>query len=167
LGKNFASTISPWIVTLDALEPFRTESPVQDPEPLPYLRHGKNKNFDINLQVSIQPDGGDETVVTNSNFKYMYWSMAQQLAHHTVNGCNVRSGDMMGSGTISGPTKESYGSMLELTWRGQHPIVLNDGTQRKFINDGDTVIMRAHCYKNGVRIGFGNCIGKVLPALNF
>ena len=167
LGKNFASTISPWIVTLDALEPFRTESPVQDPEPLPYLRHGKNKNFDINLQVSIQPDGGDETVVTNSNFKYMYWSMAQQLAHHTVNGCNVRSGDMMGSGTISGPTKESYGSMLELTWRGQHPIVLNDGTQRKFIHDGDTVIMRAHCYKNGVRIGFGNCIGKVLPALNF
>lgn len=167
LGKNFASTISPWIVTLDALEPFRTESPVQDPEPLPYLRHGKNKNFDINLQVSIQPDGGDETVVTNSNFKYMYWSMAQQLAHHTVNGCNVRSGDMMGSGTISGPTKESYGSMLELTWRGQHPIVLNDGTQRKFINDGDTVIMRAHCYKNGVRIGFGNCIGKVLPAFNF
>ena len=167
LGKNFASTISPWIVTLDALEPFRTESPVQDPEPLPYLRHGKNKNFNINLQVSIQPDGGDETVVTNSNFKYMYWSMAQQLAHHTVNGCNVRSGDMMGSGTISGPTKESYGSMLELTWRGQHPIVLNDGTQRKFINDGDTVIMRAHCYKNGVRIGFGNCIGKVLPALNF
>ena len=167
LGKNFASTISPWIVTLDALEPFRTESPMQDPEPLPYLRHGKNKNFDINLQVSIQPDGADETVVTNSNFKYMYWSMAQQLAHHTVNGCNVRSGDMMGSGTISGPTKESYGSMLELTWRGQHPIVLNDGTQRKFINDGDTVIMRAHCYKNGVRIGFGNCIGKVLPALDF
>ncbi len=165
LGKNFASTISPWIVTLDALEPFRTEGPVQDPAPLPYLQHGKNKNFDIELQVAIQPEGGEETVVANSNFKYMYWSMAQQLTHHTVNGCNVRSGDMMGSGTISGPTKDSYGSMLELTWRGQDPITLKDGSQRKFINDNDTVIMRAYCEKDGLRIGFGECSGKVLPAL--
>ncbi|GEQ86627.1 fumarylacetoacetase [Patiriisocius marinistellae] len=165
LGKSFASTISPWIVTLDALEPFRTDGPTQDPEPLPYLeQHGK-MNFDINLQVGIKPEDGEETVVANSNFKYMYWSMAQQLTHHTVNGCNVRSGDMMGSGTISGPTKDSYGSMLELTWRGQNPIKLSDGTERKFINDGDTVIMRAHCEKDGLRIGFGECDGKVLPAI--
>ena len=165
LGKNFASTISPWIVTLDALEQFRTEGPSQDPKPLPYLQQGKRKNFDIKLQAAIQPEGGDETIVANSNFKYMYWSMAQQLAHHTVNGCNVRSGDMMGSGTISGPTKDSYGSMLELTWRGQNPITLSDGTKRKFIDDNDTVIMRAYCQNDKMRIGFGECSGKVLPAL--
>lgn len=167
LGKNFASTISPWIVTLDALEPFRTDGPKQDPEPLPYLQHGKNKNFDIKLQAGIKPSGGEETIVANSNFKYMYWSMAQQLTHHTVNGCNVRSGDMMGSGTISGPTKDSFGSMLELTWRGQNPIKLKDGSERKFINDGDTVIMRGYCEKDGLRIGFGKCSGKVLPARPF
>jgi fumarylacetoacetase len=165
LGKNFASTISPWIVTLDALEQFRTEGPSQDPKPLPYLQQGKRKNFDIKLQAAIQPEGGDETIVANSNFKYMYWSMAQQLAHHTVNGCNVRSGDMMGSGTISGPTKDSYGSMLELTWRGQNPITLSDGTKRKFIDDNDTVIMRAYCQNDKMRIGFGECSGKILPAL--
>ena len=164
LGKNFASTISPWIVTLDALEPFRTEGPKQDPTPLPYLQHGSNKNFDIHLQVGIQPEGDEETVVANSNFKYMYWSMAQQLTHHTVNGCNVRSGDMMGSGTISGPTKDSYGSMLELSWRGQHPVQLKNGKERKFINDYDTVIMRAHAEKDGLRIGFGECTGKILPS---
>ncbi|MBL4888291.1 MAG: fumarylacetoacetase [Flavobacteriaceae bacterium] len=165
LGKSFASTISPWIVTLDALEPFRVEGPNQEPQPLPYLQHGENKSFDINLQVAIKPENQDETVVCNSNFKYMYWSMAQQLAHHTVNGCNIRSGDMMGSGTISGPTKDAYGSMLELSWRGQHPLKLNDGSERKFIKDHDTVIMRAYAQKNGVRIGFGECSGKVLPAL--
>lgn len=165
LGKNFASTISPWIVTLDALEPFRTNGPKQDPTPLPYLAHGDNKNFDIKLQVAIQPKDDEETVVANSNFKYMYWSMAQQLTHHTVNGCNLRSGDMMGSGTISGPTKDSYGSMLELSWRGQNPISLKNGKERKFIQDNDTVIMRAHSEKNGLRIGFGECIGKILPAL--
>ncbi len=164
LGKNFASTISPWIVTLDALEHFRTEGPVQDPAPLPYLQQGKRKNFDIKLQAAIKPDKGEETVITNSNFKYMYWSMAQQLAHHTVNGCNVLSGDMMGSGTISGPTKDSYGSMLELTWRGQNPIKLKDGTERKFINDYDTVVMRAYCENDKLRIGFGKCTGKILPA---
>ncbi len=165
LGKNFASTISPWIVTLDALEPFRTEGPKQEPQPLPYLRQTGKKNFDIKLQVGIKPENGEETTLANSNFKYMYWSMAQQLTHHTVNGCNVRSGDMMGSGTISGPTKDSYGSMLELTWRGQNPVTLKDGTTRKFVQDGDTVIMRAHCEKDGLRIGFGECIGKILPAL--
>jgi len=164
LGKSFASTISPWIVTLDALEPFRTNGPIQNPAPLAYLQHGENKNFDIKLQVGIQPEGDEETIVANSNFKYMYWSMAQQLTHHTVNGCNVRSGDMMGSGTISGPTKEEYGSMLELSWRGQNPVQLKNGVERKFINDNDTVIMRAYSEKDGLRIGFGKCIGKVLPA---
>ena len=165
LGKSFASTISPWIVTLDALEPFRTDGPVQDPAPLPYLSQDGNMNFDIHLEVGIQPEGGEETVLAKSNFKYMYWSMAQQLTHHTLNGCNVRSGDMMGSGTISGPTKDSYGSMLELTWRGANPLTLKDGTERKFINDGDNVKMRAYCEKDGLRIGFGNCDGKVLPAV--
>jgi len=167
LGKNFASTISPWIVTLDALEPYRTDNPKQVNEPLPYLKVDGQKSYDIKLQVGIQPEGKEETVVANSNFKYMYWTMVQQLAHHTVNGCNVRSGDMMGSGTISGPTKDSYGSMLELSWRGQNPIPLNDGSERKFINDNDTVIMRAHCDNNDVRIGFGDCTGKVLPAIEF
>ncbi len=167
LGKSFASTISPWIVTLDALDGFRVDGPTQDPAPLPYLAQGGRENFDIKLEVAIQPENSEETVVATSNFKYMYWSMAQQLAHHTVNGCNVQSGDMMGSGTISGPTKEEYGSMLELTWRGQNPIKLKDGSQRKFINDNDTVVMRAHCENDEIRLGFGDCIGKVLPALPF
>jgi fumarylacetoacetase len=166
LGKSFASTISPWIVTLDALEPFRTNGPKQDPAPLPYLEHGENKNFDIKLQVAIQPENDEETVVANSNFKYMYWSMAQQLTHHTVNGCNVRSGDMMGSGTISGPTKDSYGSMLELSWRGQNSVPLKNGKERKFIQDNDTIVMRAYAEKDGLRIGFGECNGKVLPAID-
>ncbi len=164
LGKNFASTISPWIVTLDALEPFRVTNPSQEPTPLPYLQlEGKN-SFDINLQVGIKPKGSKETIVANSNFKYMYWTMAQQLAHHTVNSCNVRAGDMMGSGTISGQTPDSYGSMLELTWRGANPIKMDDGTERKFINDKDTVIMRAYSENEEVRIGFGECIGKIKPA---
>jgi fumarylacetoacetase len=167
LGKNFASTISPWIVTLDALEAFRVAGPVQDPPPLPYLSQEGKKNFDIKLEVSIKPENGEETQVATSNFKYMYWSMAQQLAHHTVNGCNVCSGDMMGSGTISGSTKAEFGSMLELTWKGENPITLKDGSQRKFINDNDTVIMRGHCENEEVRIGFGECVGKVLPAFPF
>jgi fumarylacetoacetase len=166
LGKSFASTISPWIVTLDALEPFRTNGPKQDPTPLPYLKHGENKNFDIKLQVAIKPENDEETVVTNSNFKYMYWSMAQQLTHHTVNGCNVRSGDMMGSGTISGPTKDSYGSMLELSWRGQNSVPLKNGMERKFIQDNDTIVMRAFAEKDGLRIGFGECNGKLLAAID-
>ncbi len=165
LGKSFASTISPWIVTLDALQSFRVDNPVQEPEPLPYLQKKGKDSFDINLQVGIQPKDGNETVVANSNFKYMYWTIAQQLTHHTVNGCNVRAGDMMGSGTISGPTPDSYGSMLELTWRGANPIQLNDGTERKFINDDDTVIMRAYSENDDVRIGFGACVGKILPAI--
>ena len=163
LAKNFASSISPWIVTLDALEPFRTKGPQQDPTPLPYLQNKGRHAFDINLEVAIQPENVEATVVSKSNFKYMYWNMSQQLAHHTSNGCRVNSGDMMGSGTISGPTPDSYGSMLELTWGGKNPIKMVDGTERKFINDNDTVIMKGFCKNQEVRIGFGEVSSKLLP----
>lgn len=163
LAKNFASSISPWIVTMDALEPFRTKGPKQDPTPLPYLQQKGKHAFDINLEVSIEPEEGEETIVSRSNFKYMYWSMSQQLAHHTSNGCRVNSGDMMGSGTISGPTEDSFGSMLELTWSGKNPIKMKDGTERKFINDGDTVRMKGYCTNSDVRIGFGEVCSKLLP----
>lgn len=163
LSKNFATSISPWIITMDALEPFRTKGPKQDPAPFPYLQQKGKHNFDIHLEVAIKPEKADETIVSRSNFKYMYWSMSQQLAHHTSNGCRVNSGDMMGSGTISGPTPDSYGSMLELSWGGKNPIQLNDGTERKFLNDGDTVIMRGFCKNNGIRIGFGEVSSKLLP----
>ena len=164
LAKNFASSISPWIVTLDALEPFRISGPKQEPEVLPYLKYEGNKHFDIDLEVAIRPEGGDEKVVGNSNFKYMYWNMAQQLAHQTVNGCNIRTGDMYGSGTISGPEPHQFGSMLEISWKGTKPVKMPDGSERKFIQDGDTVIMRGHGEKDGVRIGFGEVSTKVLPA---
>lgn len=166
LAKNFASSISPWLVSLDALEPFRTAGPKQEPEVLPYLQYKGEKNIDINLEVAIAPEGGEESTVCRSNYKYMYWNMNQQLAHHTVNGCNVRCGDMMASGTISGKSPDSYGSMLEITWRGTKPVSLKDGSQRKFIQDGDTVIMRGHCSKDGVRVGFGEVRSLVLPASN-
>lgn len=165
LGKNFGSSISPWVITLDALEPFRTDKPKQDPQPLPYLQCANNTAYDIELEVFIQPEGGEETRVSKSNHKYLYWTMVQQLAHHTVNGCNIHAGDMMASGTISGPERENYGSMLELSWRGETPVKLNDGTERKFLQDGDTVIMRAYGSKNGLRLGFGEVRSKVLPAL--
>jgi fumarylacetoacetase len=164
LAKNFASSISAWIVTLDAMEPFKVESPEQTPEVLSYLKFDGLKSYDINLEVAIEPENAQETVISRSNFKYMYWNMAQQLAHHTVNGCNVRSGDLMGSGTISGPTEDSYGSMLELAWKGTKPLKMNDGTERKFILDKDTVIMRGYSEKHGVRVGFGEVSTKVLPA---
>jgi fumarylacetoacetase len=164
LAKNFASSISPWIVTLDALEPFAVETTKQDPKVLSYLEFEGKKSYDIHLQVAIEPESSEETVICNSNFKYMYWNMAQQLAHHTVNGCNVRCGDLMGSGTISGPTEDSYGSMLELAWKGTKPLKMNDGSERKFILDRDTVIMRGHSKTNGVRIGFGEVRAKILPA---
>ena len=166
LGKNFASTISPWIITLDALEPFRVDSPKQNPKPLPYLQFKGKKSYDINLEAAIKPKDAKETIVSKSNFKYMYWNMVQQLAHHTSNGCPVHSGDMMGSGTISGPTEDSYGSMLELTWKGEKPIKMKDGTERKFINDHDTVIMRAFCENDDVRIGFGQIKTELLPVFN-
>jgi fumarylacetoacetase len=164
LAKNFASSISAWIVTLDALQPYAVETPNQEPKVLSYLEFEGKKSYDINLQVAIQPENSDETVISNSNFKYMYWNMAQQLAHHTVNGCNIRTGDLMGSGTISGPAEDSYGSMLELCWKGTKPLKMNDGTERRFILDGDTVIMRGHCEANGVRIGFGEVKAKLLAA---
>jgi fumarylacetoacetase len=163
LAKNFASSISPWIVTMDALEPFRTKSPKQEPMPLTYLQQKGKNAFDINLEVAIQPEKGEPTVVSRTNFKYMYWTMSQQLAHHTSNGCRVNSGDMMGSGTISGPTPDSFGSMLELTWGGKNPIKLKDGTERKFINDYDTVIMKGFCHNSNVRIGFGEVSSQLLP----
>jgi fumarylacetoacetase len=165
LGKNFASSMSPWIVTLDALEFFRIPGPKQEPKVLPYLEYKGHKHIDINLDVIIKPEGGSENVVGQSNYKYMYWNMNQQLAHHTVNGCNINVGDCMGSGTISGPKEGQFGSMLEISWKGTKPFKLNDGTERKFIQDGDTVIMRGYCEKDGFRLGFGEVSTKVLPAL--
>lgn len=164
LAKNFASSISPWIVTLDALEPYRVEGPKQDPKVFPYLEYKGNKNIDINLEVHIQPENAEASKVCTSNYKYMYWNQNQQLAHHTINGCNIKAGDMYASGTISGKDKSSYGSMLELSWKGTNPIQLSDGSERKFIQDGDTVIMKGHAEKDGVRIGFGEVSTKVLPA---
>jgi len=168
LGKSFATTISPWIVTLDALEPFRCESPKQEITPLPYLQHKQrtDNSFDINLEVTLETENGDLNTISKSNFKYLYWTMAQQLAHQTINGCNVRAGDLMGSGTISGPTKNSYGSMLERTWGGKEPITLNDGSTRTFLNDNDNIILRGYCEINKIRIGFGKCTGKILPAID-
>ena len=163
LGKNFGSSISPWIVTMAALEPFRCESVPQDPEVLPYLQYNGDKNFDINLEVGLTPEGDEETTIAKSNFKYMYWNMAQQLTHHTVNGCNVNVGDMMASGTISGKEKGSYGSMLELSWGGKETVELKNGKTRTFIEDGDTITIRAWCEKDGKRVGFGECSGKILP----
>lgn len=163
LAKNFASSISPWIVTMDALEPFRVKGPKQEPTPLPYLQQKGKHAYDINLEVYIEPENAEATLVSKSNFKHMYWSMSQQLTHHTSNGCRVNSGDMMGSGTISGPTEDSYGSMLELTWGGKNPIKMNDGSERKFINDNDTVIMKGFCQNSSLRIGFGEVSSKLLP----
>ena len=165
-SKTFGTSISPWVVTLEALAPFRCASPVQEPQPLPYLRENTANNYDINLQVAIAAAGG-ETVISNTNFKHMYWSMMQQLTHHTIAGCNVRVGDLMGSGTISGPEKDSRGSLLELTWNTTEPLTLEGGEQRGFLEDGDTLIMRGHCQKDGLRIGFGEVRGTVLPAKTF
>ncbi len=163
LGKSFASSMSPWIVTMEALEPFKVAGPVQDPEVLPYLQYAGDKNYDIHLEVGILPEGSDEKKVSNSNFKYMYWNMAQQLTHHTVNGCNVKVGDVMASGTISGKDESSYGSMLEISWAGSKPVTMKDGTTRTFIADNDTVIMRGYAEKDAIRVGFGEVTGKLLP----
>ncbi len=164
LGKNFGSSVSPWIVPLEALKPFRVKGPKQDPAPLDYLQTTGARNYDIDLEVGIRPANGAETVVCRSNMRYLYWSMAQQLAHHTSNGCNVQVGDLMASGTISGPDAGSFGSMLELSWGGQKPVPLNDGSTRTFLQDGDTVIMRGWARKDGVRVGFGEVASGILPA---
>lgn len=168
LAKNFATSISPWVVTMEALEPFRAAGPIQnEPEPLPYLKSSSNTDtFDIQLEVLIKTEKMDAPhTVCTSNFKYLYWSMKQQLVHHAITGCNMRTGDLLASGTISGPTPDSYGSMLELSWRGSNPIKFPNGEERKFLQDGDEVIMRGYCQGDGYRIGFGECKGKVLPAV--
>lgn len=164
-GKNFASTMSPWLVTIDALEPFRAEGPAQEPEVLPYLKSGARRNFDILLQVTLQCERTEETVLCRTNSRYLYWSISQQLAHQTANGCNIQVGDVYASGTISGPSPGSFGSMLELSWNGEKPLKMPDGTERTFLQDGDTVTLRAYAAGEGVRIGFGDCKGKILSSL--
>lgn len=168
-AKTFASEVSPWIVTMDALAPFKMPCSTQEPKPLAYLNEkNSDSSFDITLSVELLPENANEaTVVCETNFKYMYWSMAQQLTHHTITGCKVEVGDMMGSGTISGPTPDSYGSMLEIAWNATKPVTLKGGETRSFIEDGDTVIMKGYSEKDGIRVGFGEVRGKVLPALTF
>jgi len=165
LAKSFASSMSPWVVTLEALEPFKTEGPLQEPKVLPYLAYKGLKNYNINLEVAIAPKDKEETTVSRSNFKYMYWNMFQQLAHHTINGCNIKVGDLMASGTISGKDTHSYGSMLELSWGGKNPIKLDSGEERSFVEDFDTVIMKGYCEKEGLRVGFGEVRSQLLPSL--
>ncbi len=164
LGKSFASSMSPWVVTLEALDLFRIDGPEQNPKVLPYLQYKGLKNYDINLEVAIHPENSKESIVSSSNFKYMYWNMSQQLAHHTINGCNLNIGDLMASGTISGKEKGSYGSMLELSWGGKTPVILDDVNSRLFINDNDTVIMRGYCENDGKRVGFGEVRTKLLAS---
>ncbi len=164
LAKSFASSVSPWIVTMEALEPYRVAGPSQTPSVLPYLQYEGPRNLDIDLQVSIQPENAQDNLLCESNFKYMYWNMAQQLTHHTMNGCNINVGDLMASGTISGPTTNSFGSMLELSWGGKNPIQLKNGATRTFIEDGDTISMRGFAKKGDTRVGFGEVITQVLPA---
>jgi len=165
-SKAFATTISPWVVTQEALKPFRVAGPHQDPRPLAYLRQERPQNHDIHLRVSIQPEGVDDaTTICRTNFKTMYWSSAQQLAHHTISGCAMRTGDLLGSGTISGPEKGSFGSLLELTWNGKEPLSLAGGVRRGFIEDGDTLTLTGWCQGDGYRVGFGAATGKILPAV--
>ncbi len=165
LGKSFASSISPWIIPLEALDPFRIDGPVQRPSVLPYLQYHGKKNYDVELEVWLQPKDGPMSMISKTNFKYMYWNMCQQLAHHTSNGCNVRIGDIMASGTISGPTSDSYGSMLELSWAGTNPVKLVDGSSRKFLQDFDHVVMKGRASDKNICVGFGSVEGQVLPSV--
>ncbi len=161
LAKNFCTSISPWIVTLEALEPFRKSFPAQDPSPLPYLSLTNDSTYDIKLEVQLQSAKMTAAhTITRSNFQNLYWSMAQQLAHHTVNGCNLRPGDLLASGTISGPTEDSRGSMLELTWRGASPLKLPGGEERKWLEDGDRVSVTGWAQGDGYRVGFGEVAGQ-------
>ncbi|MCL4109848.1 UNVERIFIED_CONTAM: hypothetical protein GTU68_028757 [Idotea baltica] len=159
LGKNFATSISSWVVPYEAMKPFLVGGPVQDPPVLEYLKFKGDKNIDLKLEVRI-----NDTVVSNSNFKYMYWNINQQLVHHSVNGCNLRIGDLMGSGTISGRDENSLGSMLEISKGGKRKLELNDGTVRTFLEDYDIVTLSGYCEKDGKRVGFGNVSGQVVPA---
>ena len=162
-AKTFGTSISPWIVTMEALEPFRVQGPAQEPTPLPYLQQDAKNNYNIDLEVSLQPaNAKNATTISRTNFKYLYWSMAQQLAHHTISGCNTQTGDLMGSGTISGSTPDSLGSLLELSWNGKNPVAVGDGITRTFIEDGDEVIMTGWSQGEGYRLGFGNVQGIVL-----
>jgi fumarylacetoacetase len=166
LAKNFCTSISPWVVTLDALEPFREPLPPQDPEPLPYLRWKNDFTFDIYLEASLQTSSMNAPhVITQTNFQNLYWSIAQQLAHHTITGCNLELGDLLASGTISGATEESRGCMLELTWRGANPLKLPNGETRKWLEDGDTLTITGWCQGDGYRVGFGEVSGRILPAV--
>jgi len=164
LGKNFMSSISPWIVTTEALYPYKTKGPEQDVPVLPYLKFEGDEGYDIELEIELQPEGGHATRVSRTNFKYVYWNVCQQLAHHTVNGCNVCIGDIMASGTISGPARDNSGCLLEQTRNGQEPVIFN-GTTRKFLLDGDTVIMKGFAVKDGKRVGFGEVKGKVVGVI--
>lgn len=164
LGKNFASSMSPWIVTLEALEPFKVQGPKQEPAVLSYLQYEGAKNYDIQLEVGMSSKSSEETIISRSNFKYMYWNMMQQLAHHTVNGCNVNVGDVMASGTISGKDESSYGSLLEISWGGKKPFEIKDGSKRTFIEDNDTITLKGFAEKEGVRVGFGEVTGTILPS---
>lgn len=165
LSKNFATSISPWVVPLEALEPFRLHGPALEREPLDYLKQIGPGSFDIQLEVRLQPHGATPETISSGNFRHLYWSMAQQIAHHTVGGCNLRPGDLFASGTISGPTKESRGCMLELTWRGSEPIRLGNGEERTWLEDGDTVTMTGWCQGDGYRIGFGEVKGSILSSI--
>jgi fumarylacetoacetase len=161
LSKNFMSSMSPWIITTEALTPYQVKAPPHDVQLLPYLRSDGQYNYDVNLEIQLQPANGTPETISRTNFRYMYWNVCQQLAHHTINGCNVRIGDLMASGTISGPERNNAGCMLELTRNGQEPITLKDGSTRKFLNDGDTVIMNGYAVKEGKRVGFGEVRGMV------
>ncbi len=164
LAKNFATTISPWVVPLEALEPFRCPGPEQSPEPLPYLRGDGPANYDIQLEVSLQSAMmSAPATICRTNFSELYWSMPQQLAHHTITGCNLRPGDLLASGTISGPTPGTYGSLLELAWGGERPIELPSGELRRFLEDGDRLTLTGWCQGDGYRVGFGEATGRILP----
>jgi len=163
-SKSFATSISPWIVTMEALEPFRVAGPPQDPPPLPYLETSGAQAYDVQLEASLAPAGKPATTICRTNLRYLYWSVAQQLAHHTVSGCNVRVGDLMGSGTISGPTPDSLGSLLELTWNGTRPLQLQDGSERRFLEDDDEVVLTGYAQAKDYRVGFGEVRGRVVAA---
>ncbi|WP_068112864.1 fumarylacetoacetase [Tropicimonas marinistellae] len=167
-AKAFATSISPWVVTKAALEPFRRSTPPREVPLLPYLEEPGSMLYDIDLSVTIGPDGAkNPTTISRTNYREMYYSAAQQLAHHASSGCAMRVGDLLGSGTISGPEKDSYGSLLELTWGGKEPLTLGDGTTRTFIEDGDRLTLQGEARGDGYRIGFGDCTGRVLPAPDF
>lgn len=163
-SKTFASLISPWVVTLDALQPFRVQSPPQRPEPLPYLGTAGKDSYDITLEVTLRPEASEALTVYRTNSRFLYWSVQQQLAHHTVSDCNVEVGDLIVSGTISGPSEGGLGCLLELTRNGNIPLTLPTGERRGFLEDGDAVRMSGRCQADGYRVGFGAVSGTVLPA---